>query len=104
MKLNDSDIIIYQTKDSAAKIEVYTENGTVWMTQAQMADLFQTTKQNIKEHIENAFAEGELDQDSVVREYPATATDGKNHHIKHYNLDVIISVENRVKVPRSGML
>ena len=62
-----------------------------------MVELFQTTKQNISLHIKNIFDDGELEESSVVKEYLTTATDGKNYHIKHYNLDVIISVGYRVK-------
>ncbi|MCL2710507.1 MAG: virulence RhuM family protein, partial [Planctomycetaceae bacterium] len=70
---------------------------TVWLTQMQMAELFQTTKQNVSLHVNNAFKEGELAPDSVVKEYLTTAADGKNYPTKHYNLDVIISVGYRVK-------
>jgi len=73
------------------------ENETVWLTQAQMAELFQTTKQNISLHIRNLFNENELDKNSVVKEYLTTAADGKNYQTTFYNLDVIISVGYRVK-------
>jgi hypothetical protein len=73
------------------------EDETVWLSQAQMAELFQTTKQNISLHVNNAFKEGELEPNSVVKEYLTTAADGKNYSTKHYNLDVIISVGYRVK-------
>jgi len=76
---------------------VIMEDETVWLAQAQMAELFQTTKQNISLHINNAFKEGELEEDSVVKEYLTTAADGKNYSTKHYSLDVIISVGYRVK-------
>jgi hypothetical protein len=95
--MNNSEIIIYQTDDGLAKINVRMEDETVWLTQAQMVELFQTTKQNVSLHINNAFTEGELDQDSVVKECLTTAPDGKNYHTKHYNLEVIISVGYRVK-------
>jgi hypothetical protein len=100
MTPNTSEIIIYQTEDDRTKISVRMENETVWLTQAQMAELFQTTKQNVSLHINNAFEESELIPDSVVKEYLTTAADGKNYRTKHYNLDVIISVGYRVKSQR----
>ena len=92
-----NDIIIYQTQDGKTKIDVKIENETVWLTQAQMVELFQSSKANISEHISHIFSEGELDENSVVRDFRTTASDGKNYNIKHYNLDVIISVGYRVK-------
>lgn len=90
-------IIIYQTQDGKTKIDVKIENETVWLTQKDMAELFQTTKQNVSLHIKNIFDEGELIEDSVVKDFLTTAQDGKNYNTKHYNLDVIISVGYRVK-------
>ena len=72
MTFDNSEIIIYQTDDGQTKIDVRMEEETVWLSQAQMAELFQTTKQNVSLHINNAFAEGELEQDSVVKEYLTT--------------------------------
>ncbi len=69
----------------------------MWLTQAQMVELFQTTKQNISLHTNNIFKEGELDANAVVKEYLATASNGKRYRTKYYNLDVIISVGYRVK-------
>jgi hypothetical protein len=92
--------LVYQTQDGKLKIDVRFEGETVWLTQQHMADLFQTTKQNVSLHIQNIFAEGELPQDSVVKESLTTATDGKNYSTKFYNLDVIISVGYRVKSNR----
>ena len=97
MTPDNTEIIIYQTDDGRTKIDVRMEADTVWLTQAQMAELFQTTKQNVSLHINNALEEGELVQDSVVKEYLTPAADGKNYRTKHYNLDVIISVGYRVK-------
>jgi len=93
----ENEIIIYQTQDGKTKIDVKIEDETVWLTQGQMADLFETTKQNISQHIKNAFDEGELNEISVVKDFLTTAQDGKNYNTKHYNLDVIISVGYRVK-------
>ena len=90
----ENEIIIYQTQDGQTKIDVRIENETVWLTQNQMAELFQTTKQNISLHIKNI---RELLENSVVKDYLTTASDGKNYNTKHYNLDVIISVGYRVK-------
>jgi len=94
---NKSEIVIFQTEDGQTKIEVRMENETVWLTQAQMVELFQTTKQNVSLHINNVFEDRELDPNSVVKEYLTTAADGKNYRTKYYNLDVIISVGYRVK-------
>ncbi|MFZ2899631.1 MAG: virulence RhuM family protein [Saprospiraceae bacterium] len=92
-----SNILIYHTQDGNTKIQVQLTENTVWLTQADMVELFQTTKQNISLHIKNIFEEGELDENSVVKEYLTTAADGKNYRTKYYNLDVIISVGYRVK-------
>ncbi len=95
-----SEIIFYQTEDQQTRLEVRLEGETVWLTQAQMAELFQTSVPNISMHIRNVFAEGELQMDSVVKDFLTTAADGKNYQTKHYNLDVIISVGYRVKSHR----
>lgn len=92
----DNEIILYQP-DSTVKLEVRLENETVWLTQQQMTELFQTSKQNISLHVNNIFKEGELDRNSVVKESLTTASDGKKYKTKYYNLDVIISVGYRVK-------
>ena len=89
--------IVYQTEDGKLKIDVRFEGETVWLTQQHMAELFQTTKQNVSLHIQNIFAEGELPEVSVVKESLTTAADGKRYATKLYNLDVIISVGYRVK-------
>ncbi len=95
-----SEILLYQTEDKKTQVEVRLEGETVWLNQNQMADLFQTTKQNVSLHIRNVFEEGELREDSVVKEYLTTAADGKRYSTQHYNLDVIISVGYRVKSHR----
>ena len=92
----ENKIIIYQP-DETLKLDVQVEDDTVWLTQAQMVELFQTTKQNISLHTNNIFKEGELDANAVVKEYLATASNGKRYRTKYYNLDVIISVGYRVK-------
>ncbi|MEZ4910971.1 MAG: virulence RhuM family protein [Saprospiraceae bacterium] len=96
-KNSNNEILLYKADDGQIKIQVRIEKDTVWLSQADMVELFQTTKQNISLHTKNIFEEGELDEDSVVKEYLTTASDGKNYHTKHYNLDVIISVGYRVK-------
>lgn len=92
-----NNIIIYTTDDGQVRIEVRLEDENVWLTQNAMAELFDTTKQNISGHIQNIFKEGELKEKSVVKESLTTAKDGKNYNTKFYNLDVIISVGYRVK-------
>ena len=92
-----SEIIIYKTEDGLTKIDVRLEDDTVWLTQAEMAALFNTTKQNVSLHIGNVFKEGELKKEAVIKEYLTTAADGKQYKTRFYNLDVIISVGYRVK-------
>jgi hypothetical protein len=92
-----NEIILYQSGELPEHIEVKIEDNTVWLSQAQMATLFNQTKQNISLHINNCFKECELQPKSVVKEYLTTAKDGKNYKIKYFNLDVIISVGYRVK-------
>ncbi len=94
------ELVIFETKDHAVKLEVPVNEETVWLTQAQMASLFQTTKQNISLHVNNCFREKELDKNSVVKDFLTTASDGKQYKTKFYNLDVIISVGYRVKSKR----
>lgn len=97
---NNNEIIIYQTQDGRTKIDVKINSETVWLTQAQMVDLFQTTKQNISLHIKNIFEEGELEQSSTVKKYLTVRDEGSrsvSRELEHYSLDVIISVGYRVK-------
>lgn len=93
---SDSSLILYQTEDGSTKVEVHLLDETVWLNQAQMGELFDKDKRTISEHIKNIFNEGELKEDSVVRNFRITATDGKSYQVLHYNLDVIISVGYRV--------
>lgn len=96
----ENEIIIYQTQDGQTKIDVRIENETVWLTQNQMAELFQTSKQNISLHIKNIFEEQELEENSTVKDYLTVQNEGMrtvSRNITHYNLDVIISVGYRVK-------
>lgn len=95
--VENNKIIIYKTEDEKVSVDVRFDNETVWLTQMQMAELFDTTKQNISFHINNCFKEGELKKEAVVKKYLTTAADGKEYSTLHYNLDVIISVGYRVK-------
>jgi len=98
--IDKGEIIIYLPDDKSAKLEVRIDVETVWLTQAQMVELFSSTKQNISLHINNIFNEGELDQNSTVKEYLTVQIEGTrrvNRKITIYNLDVIISVGYRVK-------
>ncbi len=98
-KSQQGEIILYQP-DETVRLDVRLEDDTVWLTQAQMAELFQTTRNNITLHIGNVFKEGELVETSVRKDSLLTAADGKNYRTKLYNLDVIISVGYRVKSQR----
>lgn len=93
----NGEILFYTTEDGNINLGVLFSDETVWLTQAQMVELFQTTKQNISLHVNNIFKEGELKQESVVKYSLTTASDGKRYKTKYYNIDVIISVGYRVK-------
>ena len=96
-------IVIYQTEDGQTQIDVRLENETVWLTQAQMAELFQTTKQNVSLHLNNLYKEGELQKEGTVKEYLTVQQEGKrrvSRRVKYYDLDVIISVGYRVHSKR----
>lgn len=100
MSYRNTEIIMYQSEDGQTKIDVRMEDETVWLSQAQMAELFQTTKQNVSLHIRNTFDEGELRSSATVKEYLTVQNEGVREvrrNIKYYNLDVIISVGYRVK-------
>ena len=95
--MDEKTIITYQSESTPNQIEVRIEDETVWLTQLQMAELFQTTRNNITLHIKNIFMEQELNAISVSKDFLLTAVDGKKYKTKIYNLDVIISVGYRVK-------
>ncbi len=98
--MKKSDLIIYQAPDGSTKIDAFIENETVWLTQNQMADLFQTTKQNISLHLKNIFEEGELDEKATVKDYFTVQKEGNRsvkRKISHYNLDVIISIGDKTR-------
>lgn len=96
----NNEIILFETSDKKVTLSVPMDGDTVWLSQAQMAELFDTTKQNVSLHANNCFKEGELNKKSVVKDFLTTASDGKNYKTKYYNLDVIISVVYRVKSKR----
>lgn len=93
-------IVIYQSADGTTLIDVRLEAETVWLTQKQMAELFDKDVRTVNEHIRNIFKEGELAENTVIRKFRITASDGKTYETSHYNLDVIISVGYRVKSHR----
>ena len=94
------EFLFYQTEDGRTRLQVRAQDETVWLTQAHMAELFQTSIPNVSMHIRNVFAAGELTAGSVVKEFLTTAADGKNYTTKFFNLDVILSVGYRVKSSR----
>ena len=94
---NNGEIIIYQTDDGLTHIDVKMEDETVWLTQAQLVQLYQTSKSNVSEHIKHIFEEGELEENAVVRKFRTTAADRKNYNTTYYNLDMIISLGYRIK-------
>ena len=96
-KLNKGEIVIYKDKSNKIDFEVKLEKETVWLSQHQMASLFQKNIRTINEHIKNIFKEKELVQKSVIRKFRITASDGKIYDTNFYNLDVVISVGYRVK-------
>ncbi len=99
-KFNKGEIIIYQPKTGGPRFEVELEKESVWLTQDQMAHLFDKGRSTITEHINNVFREKELNEKSVCRYFRRTGSDGKVYEVKYYNLDVIISVGYRVKSKR----
>src|SRR3989339_328533 len=96
MEEKSNQIIIYNTEDGQTKIEVQMKEETVWLSQKQMAELFDCSVDNVSLHLRNVFKEAELSENSVTEDYSVTASDGKNYVVKHYNLDAIISVGYRI--------
>jgi len=93
----NSVILIYTDNNGLTRIDVKLEEDTLWLTQAQMCELYQTSKSNVSEHIKHIFEEGELQEDSVVRKFRTTAPDGKSYTTAFYNLDMIIALGYRVR-------
>ena len=94
---NKSEIVIFKTADEKISVDVRFEGETVWLTQAQLVDLYGSSKANVSEHIKHIFEEEELEEDSVVRNFRTAAADGKSYQTKYYNLDMIISLGYRIK-------
>lgn len=98
--MEQSNIIIYNTDDGKVKVILYAKDGNIWMNQNQMAELFATSKQNIGQHISNILAENELDENSVVKNFFTTASDGKNYNVTFYSLEMILAIGFRVRSKR----
>jgi len=93
-------VILYTSEDGKSQVQLRAEGGTVWLSQLEMAELFQTSKQNVAKHLKSIFADQELSEESVVNQWLTTAADGKNYRVAHYNLDAILAVGYRVRSPR----
>lgn len=91
------EVIVYEAPDGEVRVDVRLDRETVWLTQAQMAELFGRERSVVTKHVGNAFREGELDPAAVCAKFAHTAADGKTYQVDHYNLDVVISVGYRVK-------
>ncbi len=99
-KNNRKNIIIYNTSDGKASVDLYSKDGNIWMNQNQLAELFATSKQNIGQHISNILKDKELEQHSVIKNYFITADDGKDYNVTFYSLDMILSIGFRVRSKR----
>ena len=97
MVQDSGNVLVYVDDNGKPQVDVRFQDETVWLTQAQLVDLYQSSKANVSEHIKNIFDEGELDKNSVVRKFRTTASDGKNYEVNYYNLDMIISLGYRIK-------
>ncbi|WP_240704080.1 virulence RhuM family protein [Porphyromonas levii] len=100
MQAEENQIIIYNTDDGKARVTLYAKDGNIWMNQNQMAELFATSVPNISMHISNILKEGELVEDSVVKDYLTTASDGKNYQVTFYALDMVLAIGFRVRSKR----
>ncbi|MHB0755797.1 virulence RhuM family protein [Polaribacter sp. M15] len=100
MQNNQQNIIIYNTADGKASVSLYTKDGNVWMNQSQLAELFDTSKQNIGQHISKILEDKELIENSVVKNYFTTAQDGKEYNVTFYALDMILAIGFRVRSKR----
>lgn len=98
--MSQAELVLYATEDGSARFFLRAEHGTVWLTQLELATLFQTTKQNVSLHVRNVLAEGELLAEAVVKHDLTTASDGKRYRTQLYNLDMILAIGYRVKSPR----
>ena len=95
-----SELILYTSDDGQTRLHLRVETESIWLSQLEIAELFQTTKQNVSLHAKNIFVDGELREDSVVKESLTTAADGKSYRTKLYNLDLILAIGYRVRSPR----
>ena len=95
-----SRLILYTTDDGRSRIALYADDGSVWLNQAQLAELFDTSKQNISLHVNNILKEGELFRNAVVKEYLTTAADGKTYRVEFYALPMILAIGFRVRSVR----
>ena len=100
MDNHQQNIIIYNTADGKASVALYAQDGMVWMNQNQLAELFDTSKQNIGQHIANVLTEKELEENSVVKDYFTTAADGKNYNVTYYSLEMVLAIGFRVRSKR----
>ena len=95
----ENKLILYKDEEGRVSVNTRFADEDVWLTQAQLVEIYQSSKSNISEHLTNIFADKELEQDAVVRKFRTTAADGKNYQVLHYNLDVIIALGYRVQSP-----
>lgn len=100
MDNSKQNIIIYKTADGKASVALYAKDGNIWMNQNQLAELFSTSVPNISMHISNILEEGELEQNSVIKDYLTTAADGKEYNVTFYSLDMILAIGFRVRSKR----
>lgn len=98
--MGNSELILYRTDDGRSAVHLHAEDGSVWLTQAELAELFATTKQNVSLHVRNILKEGELSREAVVKESLTTASDGKRYKVNWYSLSMILAVGYRVRSPR----
>lgn len=94
---DNNQVIIYRSEDGETRIDVKFTGETVWLSQQQLCELYNTSKANVSEHIKHIFEDGELEEESVVRKFRTTATDGKSYNVTYYNLDMIISLGYRIR-------
>ena len=95
----ENKLILYKDEEGRVSVNTRFADEDVWLTQAQLVEIYQSSKSNISEHLTNIFADKELEQDAVVRKIRTTAANGKNYQVLHYNLDVIIALGYRVQSP-----
>ena len=95
----ENKLILYKDENGKVSVNVRFADEDVWLTQAQLVEIYQSSKSNVSEHIKHIFEDEELERDSVVRKFRTTASDGKNYNVEHYNLDVIIALGYRVQSP-----